>query len=105
MNIATNVGLTKEIISQLGNIFNTTPGVEEVVIFGSRAKGDFSEGSDIDLAVKGKNITLDTILDLMSRIEMLDLLYTFDIQNYHRITNKDLADHINRIGKTLWRRL
>lgn len=98
------VGLEKEIIGQLGNIFTATPGIEEVMIFGSRAKGTFSEGSDIDLAVKGKSITLGTILDLRSRIDMLELLYTFDIHDYYHITNKDLLAHINRVGKVLWRR-
>ncbi|SRR5258708_7882621 len=104
MNIALETGLGEEIFKRLNTIFSVTPEVEEVVVFGSRAKGNFSEGSDIDLAVKGKGITLTTILDLMVRIEMLGLLYKVDIQNYNRIANKELTDHINRVGKTLWKR-
>jgi predicted nucleotidyltransferase len=105
MNIALETGLGVEIFKGLNSIFSVTPEVEEVVVFGSRAKGNFSEGSDIDLAVKGKGITLSTILDLMVRIDMLGLLYKVDIQNYNRIANKELIDHINRVGKTVWKRV
>jgi uncharacterized protein len=104
MNIALETGLDEEIFDALAGIFSVTPEVEEVVVFGSRAKGNFSEGSDIDLAVKGQGITLTTVLDLMGRIEMLGLLYKIDIQNYNRIANKELTDHINRVGKTVWKR-
>lgn len=104
MNLKTDsFGLDEEVIDAFAEIFESTTNVDEVIIFGSRAKGNYSEGSDIDLAVKGKAV-FDTVLTLMIEIEKLGLLYKVDIQNYHSITNQDLRDHIQRVGKTFWRR-
>jgi len=49
-----------------------------VNIFGSRSKGNYRAGSDIDLAVVGKNIDYKLLLDLQCAIEDLELLYTID---------------------------
>jgi predicted nucleotidyltransferase len=75
-----------------------------VVIFGSRAKGNFTEGSDIDLAIKGSAVTFDTVLNLMDKADSLGLLYKIDIQDYRAITDKDVLEHIQRVGKVFWRR-
>lgn len=64
-------GLEESVIHSLSEIFEYTPKVDEVIIFGSRAKGNFSEGSDIDLAIKGKSVHLDTVLLLMDKVENL----------------------------------
>ena len=98
-------GLSDEVIADLAHAFDSVQNVDEVVIFGSRAKGNFSEGSDIDLAAKGGGITLDTILEIKDRIEQLDLLYQVDILDYRSIGDKEVVDHIDRVGKVLWRRL
>ncbi|MEX2231624.1 MAG: nucleotidyltransferase domain-containing protein [Cyclobacteriaceae bacterium] len=97
-------GLSEEVVYNLSMTFESVTGVNEVVIFGSRAKGNYSEGSDIDLAVKGSDITLDTILEIKIKIEDLGLLYKVDIQNYHTIRDKDVVDHIDRAGKLIWKR-
>jgi predicted nucleotidyltransferase len=97
-------GLSEEVIEALGAIFRATPKIEEVIVFGSRAKGNFSEGSDIDLAIKGHDVNVDTILTLMNDIEILGLLYKVDVQNYQNVKNNDLKEHIDRVGKVLWRR-
>ena len=64
-------GLREEVVDALANIFLATREIDEVVVFGSRAKGNFSDGSDIDLAIKGKGINIDTILNLMANIDEL----------------------------------
>jgi len=74
----------------------------EVILFGSRAKGSFHEGSDVDLAIKGNNITLNDILDLANDLDNLNLPYKFDLVCYDKIKEKELIDHINRVGITLF---
>lgn len=103
-DLALETGIGNEIMTSLIKVFKSTPNLDEVIVFGSRAKGNYSEGSDIDLAIKGKNITIETVLGLMSEIDRLDLLYKVEIQNYDAISNDDLREHIDRAGKTLWRR-
>lgn len=91
-------GLSKKIWNKITKVFENFPRIIEVILFGSRAMGNFREGSDIDLAVKGENIELNDLLDIEAALEDLQLLYTFDVINYSKLTNPDLKAHINRVG-------
>jgi len=97
-------GLKEDTIHDLWDIFQSISEIEEVIVFGSRAKGNYMQGSDIDLAVNGEGVTFNTTLKLMSRIEDLGLLYKIDIQNYRTISNADMIAHIQRVGKVFWKR-
>ena len=66
-------GLSDTVIDDLKGIFKQYPNIEEVLIFGSRAKGNYLEGSDIDLALIGEGLTFDTIMDINIKIEDLEL--------------------------------
>jgi predicted nucleotidyltransferase len=70
-------------------------------LFGSRAKGTYSNGSDIDIALKGGNILLNDRLDLSNTLEELLLPFKFDLIIYDRITESALIDHINKVGISL----
>lgn len=96
-------GLPESVIHSLSGIFELTREVDEVVIFGSRAKGNYSEGSDIDLAIKGKSVSLETILTLMRKAEDLGLLCKMDFINHKTITDSDVLEHIHRVGKVFWK--
>ena len=91
-------GLSKKIWNEITKVFENFPRIIEVILFGSRAMGNFREGSDIDLAVKGENIELNDLLDIEAALEDLQLLYIFDVINYSKLTNPDLKAHINRVG-------
>ena len=91
-------GLSKKIWNEITKVFENFPRIIEVILFGSRAMGNFREGSDIDLAIKGENIELNDLLDIEAALEDLQLLYTFDVINYSKLTNPDLKAHINRVG-------
>jgi predicted nucleotidyltransferase len=104
MKVKELFGLSEEVITDLSEIFAAVPEVNEVIVFGSRAKGNYSEGSDIDLALKGDRITLDTILEIKSEVEALGLLYKVDVLNYHHIRDKEVVAHIDRAGKLFWKR-
>ena len=64
-------GLSDETVKDLCSVFACYDNIEKVLLFGSRAKGNFREGSDIDLALFGKDITFSQILDIKVRIEDL----------------------------------
>lgn len=95
-------GLKEEIIDQIKEVFNNYPQVDEVFIYGSRAMGNYKNGSDIDLTLKGKNLNLTIINKIDIELDDLLLPYTFDLSIYHQIDNPDLIDHINRVGKLFY---
>ena len=76
--------------------------IEEAVVFGSRAKGTHSHGSDIDIAIKGPRITSTTVNRLSRHVNQeLPIPHRVDIVHYETITNPSLVEHINRVGKAL----
>jgi predicted nucleotidyltransferase len=77
------------------------PEIKKAVIFGSRAKGDFQAGSDVDIAVWA--IGNEPIGQLSGVLNDETLLpYKFDIINYDTINNQELKDHINRTGVEIY---
>ena len=97
-------GLSTEDLEKLVTILGTNKGVEAAFLFGSRAKGTHSNGSDIDIALRGETLTLNDILSLKGQIEEFNLPYKIDLILIHRIENNDLIAHINRVGKVLFSR-
>jgi len=75
--------------------------VREAVLFGSRAKGNYKPGSDIDLAVKGP-VSKDTLSALLTAFEDSLLPYFVDVVIYEHITNEALREHIDRVGATVY---
>jgi predicted nucleotidyltransferase len=97
-------GLDDDDIVQINAVFAAHPNVQEVIIFGSRAMGNYKPGSDIDLVVKGDQIKHADILDLCTELDDLGMLYTFDVQRYNAIKDRDVLDHIKRAGKQFYGR-
>ena len=71
--------------------------IKRAILFGSRAKGNYKKGSDIDLAVIGDEKKLSYILN-----EETTLPYFFDVINFNKITNKNLLEHIKRVGQIIY---
>ena len=75
------------------------PEIEEVILFGSRAKGNYKKGSDIDLAIKGEQCSASLALDLKAYInEELPIPYMVDIVDYNSLQHQNLREHIDRVG-------
>ncbi len=73
------------------------PQIEQCLIFGSRAKGDYRPGSDVDMVLKGS--VHDIITEISFSLNEDSLLpYKFDMLDYNSISNQNLIDHINRVG-------
>ncbi len=101
----TKYGLRVNDLKQMVSLLQQNNKVEQVILFGSRAKGNFENGSDIDLALKGKNLNLDDILNLSIDFDQLDLPYKFDLVIYDRIKDLALVDHIDKVGVVLFDRI
>ncbi|MDF7825407.1 nucleotidyltransferase domain-containing protein [Pontiellaceae bacterium B12227] len=95
-------GLLEEEMRKLHGIVSSHEDIDEVVLYGSRAKGDFRPGSDIDLTLKGEGLSLNVLTDLLAGIDDLLLPYTVDLSIFDDIDNLDLIDHINRVGKVVF---
>ena len=92
-------GLKESDLENIISILQQQPEVEEAIIFGSRAKGNFRIGSDVDIAVKGSllNFKLISRLSFLLNEETL-MPYHFDLLNYNTVSNKNLISHIDRMG-------
>ena len=78
--------------------------IEEAIIFGSRAMGNYKKGSDVDIAIKGKQVERNIIRKLNDDLnEEYPLPYFFDILNYKEISNQELKEHIDSVGKLIYR--
>src|SRR5438552_160097 len=76
------------------------PQVEKAVIFGSRAKGNFVSGSDIDLAIFGKDCNPELALKISACLnEEIPIPYYVDVLDFNSLTNNNLKEHITRVGK------
>ena len=96
-------GLSNETILILNNIFEKYPGIKQVILYGSRAKGNFRRGSDIDISLKTDNtFTRDNLLLISVDFDDSDLPYFVDTSIYDKLSNPDLKAHIDRVGKVLY---
>ena len=92
-------GLKETTISKIHAVLDRHPQVEKAILYGSRAKGNFKNGSDIDLTLIGKqDLNLEILYRIMDEIDDLLLPYTLDISIFHQISDPDVIDHIHRVG-------
>ena len=99
--IDSNTGLLPDEIQQLKGIFAEYSQIEQVVLYGSRAKGNFRDNSDIDLTIKG-DVTIKTLFEIENKLDDLLLPYKIDLSIFSSIDNLDLVEHINRVGKVFY---
>ncbi len=103
-NSRNKYGLTERDMKTLEGIFLKYPEVREVRLFGSRAKGNFKHGSDIDLAVMDKEIDSKTISNLSFDFEESSLPYTVDVINFSTLKHQEFIEHIDRVGIVFYER-
>ena len=99
-------GLLEKDIKYIIDTLSKFPEIEKGIIFGSRAIGNYKKGSDIDLALIGKNITNDILYDVSDYLnEVYPIPYFFDIVHYDNISNVNLKKHIDDYGKVIYTKL
>lgn len=97
-----DTGLTQTDIRRITAAIKQFPEIDDAVIFGSRATGTHKKASDVDLAIKGRAVTPETIQRLNFLLnEELPLPYFFDVVHYESLENRLLVEHIDRVGKSI----
>lgn len=91
-------GLSETIIKSIQQVFETNVKVEKAYVFGSRAKGNYRDASDIDIAIKGRDINFDDVQSIGVKLDDQNLPYKIDLLDYHTIKEPALKEHIDRVG-------
>jgi predicted nucleotidyltransferase len=97
-------GIYPKSCEEILSIIEDCSSIDEVVIYGSRAKGNFREGSDIDITLKG-DITKEDLNKLWHRLDDSFIPYKFDISIYNNLKSESLIEHIQRVGKIFYKRI
>jgi predicted nucleotidyltransferase len=99
MNSSNKFGLNTNTIESISSVLSKYSKIEQVIVYGSRAKGNYREGSDIDIVLIAPTLTTKDLLKIENELEELMLPYKIDLSLFHQIENPDLIDHIKRMGK------
>ena len=92
-------GLSDADISYIKQVISGFTEIESALIFGSRAMGNFKPGSDIDICIKGKKVTFDTVASLKANLEeMGPMPYLVDVVAYELLESAELQKHIDQYG-------
>ena len=97
-------GLKEIELAKLSKVFASNEHIKRVILYGSRAKGNYKLFSDVDITLEGPELTFTDLNHLSLAIDDLLLPYQFDISIFHTLKNHDLIDHIQRIGITIFER-
>jgi diaminopimelate decarboxylase len=96
-------GLPDKTVEMINEIFRDCPEVEKAVIYGSRARGDYRNGSDIDLTLVG-DVPFKERGRLARLIDDLPIPYMCDLSILKDIKNENLVEHIERVGQVFYDR-
>lgn len=99
------LGLLESDMLEISAVLEKFPPIEKAIIFGSRAKGNFKNGSDVDLALKGIDLNLEIIHEVSLLLnEDTKMPYQFDVLSYFDIKEPTLTEHIDRVGVLIFER-
>lgn len=96
-------GIKDKYLDELHDIFSQISGINRVVLYGSRARGDFKAGSDLDICLFGASISNSDVSLLLSKLYYSNIPYFFDVAVWDRIKNKAFADNIRRDGVEIYK--
>lgn len=97
-------GLYPSSLATVRGILERYPLVERAIVYGSRAKGNYKNGSDIDLTLIGAGLDFDTLGSIAGDLDDSDIPYKVDLSILANITNPNLVEHIQRVGKVFYER-
>ena len=86
-------------IRQICAVLGRYPQVDRAILYGSRAKGNYKNGSDIDLTLRGSTrLTLNVLYKILDDLDEMLLPYTIDLSIFDQIDDRDVIEHIQRVG-------
>ena len=97
-------GLPASAIEKISAVFAGYPQVEKAVLYGSRAKGNFKHGSDIDLTLMGTALSQRLLGSISEALDDLLLPYSIDLSIFADLNHPDLEAHIARVGVIFYER-
>ena len=97
-------GLSDGVIERMNAVFSRWPEVEQVILYGSRAKGTYRDGSDIDLTIVGDALSQSHLLKIANELDDLLLPYKIDLSLLRQIEDKALLEHVRRVGVVFYER-
>ncbi len=99
-----NSGLSKVTIEKICAVFANFAEIEQAVLYGSRAQGNFKPGSDIDLTLKGAGLTEYLRGEIADKLDDLLLPYSIDLSLLDKLDHAALRKHIERVGVVFYKR-
>ncbi|MDE5791870.1 MAG: nucleotidyltransferase domain-containing protein [Muribaculaceae bacterium] len=93
-----DTGLSEDTVSKLVGEIRKCEKVEEIILYGSRAKGTYKKFSDIDMTLKGKGLKREDLYPILEGIDDLYLPYEIDLSIYSDLDYQPLVDEIDRYG-------
>lgn len=96
-------GISQETLQKLREIFSRQRKIKSAIIYGSRVKGNFTAGSDIDVTIIAPYMTFSEYLYLLSEIEELNIPQKIDLTKYELLED-NIKEHIKRVGREIYQR-
>ncbi len=90
-------GIANDLLEDVKRILSNYP-VDQALIFGSRARGDYISTSDIDLVIVGQNLDSTQLNLIKNDLDCLNTIYSFDIINLKNINKEKLKQNIAEEG-------
>lgn len=97
-------GLTDKELQTLQTLFAANAHIEQAILYGSRAKGNYKPFSDVDIVLTGEELTRIDINRLYAAIDESSLPYKFDISLFASLKTPELIEHIERVGIVIYER-
>lgn len=97
-----NHGLSEQTIAAIRGVLAAFPEVEKAVLYGSRAKGSYKRGSDIDLTLFGADLSDRALSRIYWALDDLLLPNKIDLSRFSDLRQPALIDHIQRVGLPIY---
>ena len=97
-------GLPESTLACVRRILAANPNVEKAILYGSRAKGNYKTGSDIDLTLLGAKLAYHDLADIAGQLEESTIPYLVDLSLFAHVDNPNLIEHIERVGIVFYQR-
>lgn len=94
-------GIPRTTLHKLIRCISTNPKVEQIILYGSRAKGTYKPFSDIDLTLKGNELTHRDLFQIADAIDDLYMPYEVDLSLWKDLDYQPLLEEIERHGRIL----
>lgn len=95
-------GLPDQVRYSMQSVFSHYPQIQRVLIYGSRAKGNYRPGSDIDVALIGSSVDNDVLSRVLVELDELNMPYLLDVSVLQEIESASLLEHIQRVGQVFY---